>query len=299
MNRMSRSLVAGVLAAVVTLGGAAPAAVAAPPADKADKADKVADKTHQGGKAPAKADQGGTAPAKADQGGTAPAKADQGGTAPAKAGKGKKRAQQVVGAKLQRRLEKVADRKRRILVRLEGSTKVARLGEQSAAVQSNIADDLARIEELKEALVDREATREDVAEFRRIRPAVYHRVINQVRLVAALLQQVSTAPVEDPTVEAPVEDPTVEAPVGAPVGAPVDLVQLEALLEKLLGYGATTLRSVLKEHQVEIAHAKGALDDDAEGDDAEGDDAEGDDADGDDAAGDDTAGDGTADAQQD
>jgi hypothetical protein len=197
----------------------------------------------------------------------------------------------VVRPKLQWKLERVANRKQRIFARLKSSTKVARLGDQSAAVQSNIAGDLARLEELKMALGNREATRGDVAESRHIRPAVYHRIINQVRLVTALLEQFSNAPVEVPAetptevpAETPVEVPAevpAETPVEVPAETPgevpaetpgevpaetstgtaVDVAQLEALHEKLLGYDATTLRLVLKEHQAEITDARGALED--------------------------------------
>jgi uncharacterized membrane protein len=281
MNRMARSMVAAALAAVVALGTAAPAAVAAPPAGKAagkhdgagkqDRADKT-DRTA----GPKAADK----PGRAGKGGKKHESRD-------KASKGKN-----AGPRLQRKSLRAAARKMRRLDRLEDSTKVARLGDNAEAVRTNIGGDVARLRELKKVFREREGTVAEVRELRRIRPAVYHRIINQVRLVSGLLEQLSAAPAEEapveevpveevpveeaPVEEAPVEEaPVEEAPVEAPSSGVVDVAQLEELLEVLLGYDGSTRWSVLKEHQAVITTAKGALDDEAE----EGEDAEDDEAD--------------------
>jgi hypothetical protein len=289
MNRMATSMVAAALAAVVALGTAAPAAVAAPPAGKAagkhdgagkhDRADKT-DRTA----GPKAADK----PGRAGETGKTGKKHESRD----KASKGKN-----AGPRLQRKSLRAAARKMRRLDRLEDSTKVVRLRDNAEAVRTNIGDDVARLGELKKIFREREATVAEVRELRRIRPAVYHRIINQVRLVSGLLEQLSAAPAEEaPVEEAPVEEvpveevpveevpveevpveeaPVEEAPVEAPSSAVVDVAQLEELLEVLLGYDASTRWSVLKEHQAVITTAKGALDDEAEeGEDAEDDELE-------------------------
>ncbi len=156
MNRVSRAAVAGVLAAALACGGAAPAAFAAPKASHA--------KVHHHKSMKAK---GHVHKAK-DHG--RKAKSDR--MSPA-----------------HRRLAKHAAHKVAYLERVAESRKVERLGDDvQAAVLENIAGDIAEIGELKDAMsgVSRAELRDEAKSLRSYRPEVYRTIVNQLRLSTRL-----------------------------------------------------------------------------------------------------------------
>lgn len=179
-------------------------------------------------------------------------------------------------------LAKRADRKADYLDRLALSNKVTGLGDLALPVMLNISADSDELRDLAEAFRQGSFDTTDLSDLRAIRPEVYHRIINQVRLVTELIAELETTPAEDPG--AVVTDPTVppaDAPATATATATLadasgQLAALQALLVELQAYDARTSRADLKSAQTVIGAAQEALDDE---DDLEGEDEEGEDDD--------------------
>lgn len=148
MNRTTRTVAAAVLAAVVALGAVAPAVAA--PQGGPGKPDKVAVKVE------------------------------------------KQKPVKDRAAKKEQRLERMANRKASYLERLTMRNKVTRLGEVGGALAANMLTDAGVLDGLVFGEVEATETEptettetEPTAEqlVRSARPVVYHRVINQARLI--------------------------------------------------------------------------------------------------------------------
>lgn len=168
MNRMSRSLVAGALAAVVALGVTTPVAAAAPKDGHSHvhkaKAHKVKlHKAHKGGKATVKAAKAGKARA-------------------AKAGKARIAKADRRTLHLQRHLTRHVVRKERFLERTVSSRWVTSLpADQKQAVSLNISTDLSELADLKVAISSGQELRALSREVRAVRPEVYLSTLSQLR----------------------------------------------------------------------------------------------------------------------
>ena len=162
-------------------------------------------------------------------------------------------------------LAKRADRKADYLDRLALSNKVTGLGDLALPVMLNISADSDELRDLAEALRQGSFDTTDLSDLRAIRPEVYHRIINQVRLVTELIAELETTPAEDPG--AVVTDPTAppaDAPATATATATLadasgQLAALQALLVELQAYDARTSRAELKSAQTVIEAAQEAL----------------------------------------
>lgn len=169
MNRMTRNVMAGALAATVALGMAAPAAVAAPKAAHT-KVDHKSAKAHKHVKT------------------QRVTKSDRRLTAE------------------QRRVAKTATIKVRHLERVAGWNKLVRLADTAArdAVLANIGGDVAELEGLKAGAAG--ATLEALtglrAEVRKLRPEVYYTVVNDLRWAGRLDAALTAATAADPALAA-------------------------------------------------------------------------------------------------
>jgi hypothetical protein len=209
---MTRNAVVGAIAAVVALGTAAPAAVAAPKAAHA----KV---HHRSAKAHAKAHH-----TKAHE--SSRAHAHVRGT----------KADRISGA--ERRLAQQVRVKTRYLGRLADSRKVQRLDDSvQQAVELNIADDLAQLNDLKAAAGTTDA-KTLWTEVRSIRPEVYQTIVNELRLATSLKAALAATTDADPAL----------------------VTQVDSVIEALTGYDANTTRAELRAAMQVISSVADTLD---------------------------------------
>lgn len=131
----------------------------------------------------------------------------------------------------ERKLAKLAGAKSRYLVRLSDSRKVTRLEDTvEQAVQLNIADDVSRLQGMKDAAASTDVKTLSRS-LRAIRPEVYNTIVNDLRLAAVLRAALTDMVAKDSTLATQL-DPLV--------------AELDTLIATLSGYDASTSRADLR-----------------------------------------------------
>ena len=131
----------------------------------------------------------------------------------------------------ERKLPKLAGAKSRYLVRLSDSRKVTRLEDTvEQAVQLNIADDVSRLQGMKDAAASTDVKTLSRS-LRAIRPEVYNTIVNDLRLAAAFRAALTGMVAADSTLATQL-DPLV--------------AELDTLIATLSGYDASTSRADLR-----------------------------------------------------